>query len=716
MFPTGTPTVTLTGTLPSAVAGSGYGGKVVLTPSAILTDEARHAVYPGGGSVDIVDGQFTAQLIPNVDSGILPSGWRWHLDLQPSRGRRVAFWCDIEGADGSTVHLDELVPTQAPGGGTVGARGKSAYEVARDEGYAGTVTQWLASLVGPKGDQGDAATNLVQSVNGEQGAVVLAAGDVGALPVTGGTVTGSLAINQFGTPAGYPIGPTGAVGGLHVLSSYAGGDDNGTGTDSTGRINLYSYQRANSKSFGENIRNFAMRADAKSMQAFYIPVDASKKGGYDPATRDPKASGVSWKPVVWQGAHYEANDHASIHGHWELEIADLTGALQGRLEIPFIDQATDNTKALDQATIGVAYTNIRTNLADLSVRAQNMTAGPYSGQNTCFRVGGNNTVNKDIALSISSDMGTAGRRWILRANTSTESSTATGTDLQILRYDNTGSQIGTALGIERSTGNVTFGASPGGQSSRLTAVWNTSGQHGYSAIPSATPGSGAAFDAQMTATTDRAFQASLPADANRRLVIFTDGSMNWGDGTATRDTILYRESASQLRTDGAFRVGTNIGIGTPPSATARLSVANSAAGQMVAITRTSTSDGSPLAVILAGDTSTAQALGISVNGDTSNRYGIDPTGKQSWGDGTAARDTNLYRSNPAVLKTDGALQATTSIRLNTTSLGSGVGVLAMANATTPPAGTPAGGGVLYVEAGALKYKGSSGTVTVIAPA
>jgi hypothetical protein len=35
--------------------------------------------------------------------------------------------------------------------------------------------------------------------------------------------------------------------------------------------------------------------------------------------------------------------------------------------------------------------------------------------------------------------------------------------------------------------------------------------------------------------------------------------------------------------------------------------------------------------------------------------------------------------------------------------------------TTPPA-TPTGGGILYVEGGALKFKGSSGTVTVVAPA
>lgn len=38
--------------------------------------------------------------------------------------------------------------------------------------------------------------------------------------------------------------------------------------------------------------------------------------------------------------------------------------------------------------------------------------------------------------------------------------------------------------------------------------------------------------------------------------------------------------------------------------------------------------------------------------------------------------------------------------------------LFLSNVASPPA-TPSGGGVLYVESGALKYKGSSGTVTTI---
>lgn len=46
----------------------------------------------------------------------------------------------------------------------------------------------------------------------------------------------------------------------------------------------------------------------------------------------------------------------------------------------------------------------------------------------------------------------------------------------------------------------------------------------------------------------------------------------------------------------------------------------------------------------------------------------------------------------------------------------GVGVIALKECTTPPPNTPIGAGVLFVSSGALKYKGTSGTVTTIAPA
>ena len=52
----------------------------------------------------------------------------------------------------------------------------------------------------------------------------------------------------------------------------------------------------------------------------------------------------------------------------------------------------------------------------------------------------------------------------------------------------------------------------------------------------------------------------------------------------------------------------------------------------------------------------------------------------------------------------------------TASLGGGVSVIGIRNAQTVPTSNPTGGGVMYVESGALKYRGSSGTITTLGAA
>lgn len=52
----------------------------------------------------------------------------------------------------------------------------------------------------------------------------------------------------------------------------------------------------------------------------------------------------------------------------------------------------------------------------------------------------------------------------------------------------------------------------------------------------------------------------------------------------------------------------------------------------------------------------------------------------------------------------------------TSQFGKGQGVIAITNASVAPSINPADGGILYVEEGALKYRGSNGTVTTLAPA
>ena len=161
-FPDGTPTITLTGTLPSPVAGGPVSGRVILTPSADYLVDANHqAVYFGGGEKTITGGTFSVVLLPNDAEGIEPFGWLWHIDIQPIGGQRRRFWANITGT--GTVDISSIIEVPAPGGGSSGS---------------GAVT----------------------SVNGKDGTVVLTAADVNAEP-SGTVATHSGATDPHGDRA-----------------------------------------------------------------------------------------------------------------------------------------------------------------------------------------------------------------------------------------------------------------------------------------------------------------------------------------------------------------------------------------------------------------------------------------------------------------------------------------------------------------------------------
>jgi hypothetical protein len=62
------------------------------------------------------------------------------------------------------------------------------------------------------------------------------------------------------------------------------------------------------------------------------------------------------------------------------------------------------------------------------------------------------------------------------------------------------------------------------------------------------------------------------------------------------------------------------------------------------------------------------------------------------------------------------IESNGSIGIGGASFGGGARVVHLANAATVPTTNPSGGGVIYCEAGALKYRGSSGTVTTLGAA
>lgn len=93
---------------------------------------------------------------------------------------------------------------------------------------------------------------------------------------------------------------------------------------------------------------------------------------------------------------------------------------------------------------------------------------------------------------------------------------------------------------------------------------------------------------------------------------------------------------------------------------------------------------------------------ISSTGAITTTGGVRTIGIQGTGDGLTAITTSTGRN----LQLGGA----------TASSGGGAGVIGITNATTVPTSNSTVGGILYVEAGALKYRGSSGTITILGAA
>lgn len=159
------------------------------------------------------------------------------------------------------------VATPIPPGGTGGgANGKSAYELAVSEGYEGTLAEWLESLVGPQGEPGPAGAQGPQGEQGPEGpkgdtgpqgpqgpipikgvdyltddemtavAEQIAesitpemvgarpntwtptAEDVGALPTSGGTVTGDILVTNDSSKGHVQISNDGEGGTIRIGS------------------------------------------------------------------------------------------------------------------------------------------------------------------------------------------------------------------------------------------------------------------------------------------------------------------------------------------------------------------------------------------------------------------------------------------------------------------------------------------------------------------
>ncbi|MFE6092726.1 hypothetical protein ACFQ7M_12145 [Streptomyces massasporeus] len=469
--------------------------------------------------------------------------------------------------------------------------------------------------------------NLLEFRNGPFDSPVLTIGHDGAI-TSSGTLKNSgplviSAVDGAPDPSTLPVGGTSKAEntGIMLVSSFAGGEDNSSGTDTTARLNFYSYQRASTHSFGEVQRMYAMRRDSKQMLAWYGYVNPDRTPGYDPVTRNP-AVGATCEPIAWIGAHIEANDHASMHNHISIEVPDSTGALQTRFEILLGDRTT--------GTIGLDKTFIITNDADFAVR--------QSGGES-FRVVAPAGTEKRIEFMGDAFGSDSSRRWKIRSNSTAETGANAGSDFQIVRYDDLGVVQDSPIEITRSSGQVKLGPTGGVLVTRATGV-------ALQVTPTATGGQGILTTG--TDTTARAYQGNVSGDANIRYVAYVDGKQEWGPGTSARDTNLYRSAASTLTTDDLF---TAVGV------------TSTTAGTTAAATFATSADGTAsLGTVVINPFSTSKrALDVRLVADSSSRLRFDfsaasGNGTISFGDGTNT-DVNLYRNAANVLKTDDKLVA-----------------------------------------------------------
>ena len=89
--------------------------------------------------------------------------------------------------NGGNVVINEDGTMTAPasgGGGEAGADGKSAYQIALDNGFEGTEEEWLESLKGIQGDKGEAGATGPAGPQGEKGETGSAGKDGTSVTIT----------------------------------------------------------------------------------------------------------------------------------------------------------------------------------------------------------------------------------------------------------------------------------------------------------------------------------------------------------------------------------------------------------------------------------------------------------------------------------------------------------------------------------------------------
>lgn len=219
-MPAGITTVTVTGRYVHP-DGSPFTGKVTFAAPSLLQLSGADTIAVGSSTFTLDEnGMFTAVLVATDNADMQPTGWAYQVTEQLTGVTARTYWIALPSTN-SPIDLADIAPADPARGdyvlvpgpaGPAGADGNTilsghgipASTVGRDGDYWMDLDAWV--LYGPKTSgawpgTGLPITDVIQSVNGQTGAVVLDAADVGADPAGAASAAQSAAISAAATDA-----------------------------------------------------------------------------------------------------------------------------------------------------------------------------------------------------------------------------------------------------------------------------------------------------------------------------------------------------------------------------------------------------------------------------------------------------------------------------------------------------------------------------------
>ena len=221
---------------------------------------------------------------------------------------------------------------------------------------------------------------------------------------------------------------------------------------------------------------------------------------------------------------------------------------------------------------------------------------------------------------------------------------------------------------------------------------------------------------KVDSANDRVLIGTLTALGSAKLSIL---------GKTQADTAVAGDVIGNFNNTSATGYGMRIGGGSATGGYA-LSVNNNAGSEFYQISGTGIATWSNVGGT-SGTAMTLNATGLGIGASPTSKLTI---GTAAYASGTLSGTSSLYSTvaQGLVVLADGfnistrtggdrfVLDTSGNVGIGVSTFGtSAANVLGLANATAPST-SPAGMGQLYVEAGALKFRGSSGTITTIAAA